>query len=76
MTPPSGGKLELKIEKNFKKKCFFGGVPQVQTLNYGHDSCVRLNKTQILSEFRVLREFLQKVGGRNCQKIGQKQDFS
>ena len=48
MRPSSVGKLELKIEENFKKKYFFGGAPQVQKLNHDHDSCVRPNKTQIL----------------------------
>ena len=66
MRPSLVNKLELKIEKNFKKKYFFGGAPQVQKLNYDHDSCVRPNKTQILSEFRVFRTIFTE--STNCPK--------
>ena len=38
MRPSSEVKFELKIEKSFKKKLFFGGVSEVQELNYDHDS--------------------------------------
>ena len=67
------GKLELRIEKNFKQ-CFFGGALQVQKSNHDHDSCVQLNKNQVLLKFRV-RSFIQRIGARNVQQMAKNKTF-
>ena len=68
------GKLELKIEKKNPKKCSYGGAPQVQKLNYDHDSCVRLNLNSLRIS-RVLHNFYRREEVETVKKMAESKTF-